>query len=97
MDDQDVRLLDAGGVVRWDDEGKVHDILDFPAFASQKGGCGKPPFFGVNERFMYITRVSARGYSDAQIFRLSQSLDLPFEYHVKRKIVADGGEGGGVC
>jgi hypothetical protein len=91
MADQDMRLLDASGILSGNDQADVRDVTQLAAIAStESNGCNSAGFRRLDGA-QHI-RAGARGAdAEKKIARLPNGFELTGEYALKAAVVSDRG------
>ena len=77
MNELDMDFLNAIGIPMGDDDGDIHQILEFSAIFSQKADGSYLQFPGLFHGRNHIAGVSAGGNGQKSVALLPQGLDLP--------------------
>lgn len=94
--DQDMHLLDAGGILRRNHDRHATGLFQFPAVPSQQADGGG----SLDVRLLYckqhVRAVARGGQADQYVARADQGLHLALEYAVETVIVTDAGQDRGI-
>ena len=96
MPGQQVRLLNARGIVRRGDQAGLRQVLEAAAIPAGEGGGRDAQRLGPLQGAQDVGTVAGGADADHQIARPAQGLDLTGEDLLEAIVVADGGEGGAV-
>src|SRR5688500_10805759 len=97
MEQKRVRLLDARGVVRGNDEWDVAPLADRPAPLAEEADGDQPPRTRRLRRADQVDAVAAGGHGNEDVTCVPQGLDLAGEDLVEGEVIAGAGEHGRVA
>ena len=91
-----MQFLNPGGVVGWNDEREVRELLQVAPALAQKRDDAHAARFRRLRRADHVGALAGRGVQHEEIAWLRQRLDLPGKDPGVPVVVPDGGERGGI-
>ena len=88
--DQQMALLNACRLRVLNRHRVVAQGLQQAAISSKKPNTDEPQIFGGHDSVQHVLAVATGGDGDQTVSRLGQGLQLPGEYLLKSKVIADG-------